>query len=103
MTTQPLDGPEKGSLMTTQLRAIVFVPEIEGADEWTDACTAHVDRHGYALTGVVRTYDEAAAAIREDRADILVLADRAHLPDNIVPRIEDTDGNVEPVWRPYRA
>ncbi|MEU2615641.1 hypothetical protein ABZ570_29325 [Micromonospora sp. NPDC007271] len=70
--------------------AVIWVPDdIEPLEPALSACFYHTCRRGYRLAAIVRAPREALEQTMIDvEVDVVVIADRAHLPANRSPRIE---------------
>ncbi|SCF01989.1 hypothetical protein GA0074695_2905 [Micromonospora viridifaciens] len=70
--------------------AVIWVPaDIEPLEPALSACLYHTCRAGYRLAGVVRTpWETIEQTMIDGEVDVVVIADRAHLPANRSPRIE---------------
>ncbi|MFE9204844.1 hypothetical protein [Micromonospora sp. NPDC007230] len=70
--------------------AVIWVPAgIKPLEPALSACFYHTCRRGYRLAGVVRTpWETLEQTMIDGEVDVVVIADRAHLPANRSPRIE---------------
>lgn len=72
--------------------AVVYVPaDITDPAEFAAAaapCMERVEACGYVFSGIVRTWPDCWDLMREDRAQVVVVASRGQLPPDQRPRIE---------------
>ncbi|MDG4810759.1 hypothetical protein O7634_28725 [Micromonospora sp. WMMD1120] len=70
--------------------AVVWVPaDLEPPEPAVAMCVAHVRRHAYRSAGVIRAPWETVEQMMVDgEVDVVVIADRGHLPPDRSPRIE---------------
>lgn len=70
-------------------KAVIYVPAgdyLQAATECLDA----LDVAGYELEGIVRgNWPTAEAMLLDGRVDVVLVADRAHLPVDRTPRVEE--------------
>ncbi|MET8087308.1 hypothetical protein [Micromonospora sp. NPDC005197] len=70
--------------------AVIWVPaDIEPSEHAIATCLTHLRQHDYRLNGIMRAPWEAVEQKMIDgEVDVVVIADRAHLPPDRSPRIE---------------
>ncbi|MFE9203347.1 hypothetical protein [Micromonospora sp. NPDC007230] len=70
--------------------AVIWVPaDIEPLEPALSACFYHTCQHDYRLAGIVRAPWETLEQMMIDgEVDVVVIADRAHLPADRSPRVE---------------
>lgn len=77
-----------------RLHAVIYLPVGEDLRRWQTRCLAHIERNRYELVSLVidgeggRRWEAVKALVFTGQADIVVLADRRHLPPDRLPRIE---------------
>ncbi len=73
----------------TAVQAILFVPLAgPSAKRWLRACYDFAARRGYNVVSVVRNWPDVFEMIRADRATVVVVGRREHLPRERSPRLE---------------
>lgn len=72
--------------------AVVFVPAaVTDPAEFAAIaapCLERVEACGYIFAGIVRTWPDTWALMRDGRAQVVIVASRGHLPHDQRPRIE---------------
>ncbi|OKI47515.1 hypothetical protein [Micromonospora sp. CB01531] len=74
--------------------AVIWVPaDIEPLEPALSACLYHTCRRGYRLAGIVRgPWETLEQMMIDGEVDVVVIADRAHLPADRSPRVEVAAG-----------
>ena len=87
-----------GANSTSATRAIAFIPSDNPLDGvYAIQCLQHIERRGYQLVAILRTWEQVLEALRADLAQVIVVARREHLDPDRAPRIEVVGGGTRDV------
>jgi hypothetical protein len=70
------------------LNAVLFVPTGHGADRWLMVCAEYAARYRYQVAAIATDWDSVMTMIRQEEAQVVVVARRDHLPEYRTPRLE---------------
>lgn len=70
---------------------IVFVPAGTDVARWTMEIIDYCAAHDYVPRSLVRHWHEVEQLLRDNQAQVVVVATRRHLPADRLPRIESVD------------
>lgn len=68
--------------------AVLLVPTGRGADVWLTVCADYAARHHYQVAAIASDWDGVMTVLRNEEAEVVVVARRDHLPPSRTPRLE---------------
>lgn len=68
-------------------KAVIYAPT-ECLEEAATTCLEHGQAAGYDIEGICLRWDDAQAMALRGVVQVIIVADRSHLPPDRVPRIE---------------